>query len=234
MRNLPSTRSRRERPAKPALSRAAIVTAALELLHTQTLEKVTLRGVAAALDTGAASLYVYIRNTEDLHAAMLEALLEGVAASVPNTGPWDDRLVALLITYTEVLFAHPGLARMTLFTQPSGPHYFAVVERLLALLQEGGVTPMNAAWGVDVLLQVATATAAEQGARHTDDESGTAMSAMFLNIATADPTTYPHISALRDELLSGGPPRLNWQLRALIAGIRTASQPTHPHPGADA
>jgi len=39
------------------------------------LERVTMRRLAAALDTGPSSLYVYVRNTAELHAAVLDELL---------------------------------------------------------------------------------------------------------------------------------------------------------------
>ena len=67
--------SRRERPAKPALTRAGIVAAAVAVMQAEGLDRVTMRRLAQELDTGAASLYVYVRNTAELHAAMLEELL---------------------------------------------------------------------------------------------------------------------------------------------------------------
>ncbi|MFI0242443.1 FAD-dependent monooxygenase [Streptomyces sp. NPDC016845] len=73
-----SPRSRRERPAKPALSRDGIVAAAVHVLRTEGLGKVTMRRLAHELDTGPASLYVYVRNTDELHAAVLDALLAEV------------------------------------------------------------------------------------------------------------------------------------------------------------
>ena len=44
-------------------------------MRAEGLEHVTMRRLAAELDTGPASLYVYVRNTAELHAAMLEGLL---------------------------------------------------------------------------------------------------------------------------------------------------------------
>jgi AcrR family transcriptional regulator len=67
--------SRRERPAKPALTREGIVATAVEVMQAEGLDRVTMRRIAQELDTGAASLYVYVRNTTELHAAMLEELL---------------------------------------------------------------------------------------------------------------------------------------------------------------
>jgi Tetracyclin repressor-like, C-terminal domain len=65
---------------------------------------------------------------------------------------------------------HPEFARPALAARPTGHHSLAVVERLLALLHEGGIPPGQAAWGLDLLLWV-TARAAEHaadGAEPTD------------------------------------------------------------------
>src|SRR5690242_11660406 len=110
-------RSRRERPAKLALSREGIVAAGLGGRRAEGLERVTMRRVAAELDTGAASLYVYVRDTEDLHAQLLDALLSSVAVAIPGDGNWRERLVAALWEYARTLFDYPGIARMALFTR---------------------------------------------------------------------------------------------------------------------
>src|SRR4051794_14333618 len=62
----PAPRSRRERPAKPPLSREAIVAAALDIARTEGVEALSMRRVAQALDTGAASLYVYVADRREL------------------------------------------------------------------------------------------------------------------------------------------------------------------------
>ncbi|WP_222843985.1 TetR/AcrR family transcriptional regulator [Cellulosimicrobium sp. CUA-896] len=67
--------SRRDRPAKPALSREAIVAAALHVLKRDGAEKLTIRRVADELDTGPASLYVYVKNVTVLHALLIDGLL---------------------------------------------------------------------------------------------------------------------------------------------------------------
>ena len=70
-------RSTRDRPAKAPLSVGAIVDAALAILQSEGLEAVTMRRVAAALDTGAASLYVYVSSREGLQLAMLDRVATG-------------------------------------------------------------------------------------------------------------------------------------------------------------
>ena len=85
--------SRRERPAKAPLSRESIVAATLRLLDGG-VERVTMRRVAAELDTGPASLYVYVRDTEELHTAVLEELLgaSGLLDDMPDDGPQERAL----------------------------------------------------------------------------------------------------------------------------------------------
>ena len=51
--------SRRDRPAKPPLSREGVIAVSLRIMRDEGLEKVTMRRIAAELDTGPASLYVY-------------------------------------------------------------------------------------------------------------------------------------------------------------------------------
>lgn len=81
--------SRRERPAKPALSRAGIIATAVALMRAEGLEKVTMRRLAQELDTGPASLYVYVRNTAELHAAVLDELLGSVdLGAAGGDGDW--------------------------------------------------------------------------------------------------------------------------------------------------
>ena len=70
--------SRRDRPAKPPLSRAGIVAVALRVMGEEGLERVTMRRLAQELDTGPASLYVYVDNTAELHGAILDELLASV------------------------------------------------------------------------------------------------------------------------------------------------------------
>src|SRR5258707_14443139 len=112
--------SRRERPAKPALTREGIVAAAVGVMQHEGLDRVTMRRIAQELDTGAASLYVYVRNTAELHAAMLEELLGQVDLTpVTAAGDWRDRLIKVLWSYTRILFEQPGLAQPVLVTRPS-------------------------------------------------------------------------------------------------------------------
>ncbi|MGW7256589.1 TetR/AcrR family transcriptional regulator [Streptomyces sp. NPDC054834] len=220
-----SPRSRRERPAKPALSREGIVAAAVELLRAEGLRKVTMRRLAQELDTGPASLYVYVRNTDELHAAVLDELL-GTVGPAPREGSWRDRLEQVLTAYTMMLFEHPSLARAALTARPSGPNYLNLIETLLALLDEGGVPPAQAAWGVDILLQLATAQAAEHSEQDASPTHQDDWDALVGALRNASPCTHPHIAATVGVLLAGPPrARMSWAFQTLINGIERTAVP---------
>jgi AcrR family transcriptional regulator len=221
--------SRRDRPAKPALSRQGIIDAALVIMRDEGLGKVTMRRIAASLDTGAASLYVYVRNTEDLHAQILDALLASVTADTSATGPWRDRLKALLTAYGRVLLAHPEIARMALSTQPSGPNYLALADAVLGLLVEGGVSDQVAAWGLDLLLLYPTAVAVEQSSWTSPTAKADDMAELATQVAGVDAARFPHIARIGSDLLSGdGSSRTDWAFDLLLDGLLASRQPASP------
>lgn len=215
--------SRRERPAKPALSREWAVAETIEIMRREGLEKATMRRVAKALDTGPASLYVYVANTADLHSAVLDELIGTLAPGAH--GDWRTRLESLLAGYSEVLYAYPGLARSSLMLRPTGPYALRLYDQLLGLLLEGSIAPSRAAWGVDLLLQYVTSSAAEHSPpapkdiggdeREADDEN-----ALAAAVASADPQVTPHLAVRAETVISGTPSqRTTWAIRALVAGI---------------
>lgn len=229
-------RGRRDRPAKPALSRGWIIEETIRIAQAEGLEKATMRRVAQALDTGAASLYVYVANTAELHAAVLDELIAPLTSDSPETmsgtGDWQERLTALLHAYSRVLFSFPGLARSALVLRPSGPATIRLFDRILGLLLEGGIAADRAAWGSDLLVQHVTANAAEHGSPPADDIDAPAddeakRHALTQAVHEAEPVDTPNVAAHADALLAGPPAaRSSWAIRALINGI--ASTPTRP------
>ena len=234
----PEVRSRRERPAKPALSREGIVAETIEIMRTEGLQKATMRRVAQALDTGQSSLYVYVANTAELHAAVLDELLASVVQ--PSSGQhsgrrraarWQVDLEQVLTAYRDVLLAHHGLARSALVLRPHGPNAVLLYDRVLGLLLAGGVETTRAAWGVDLLLQHVTATAAEHSAPSAADVDAPAdpqgqWDALTRALHSADLQQAPHLSEHAQAVLAGTPAqRWTWQLRALVAGVTASPEP---------
>ena len=193
------------------------MTTALDLLSHEGMTGLSLRKVAAALDTGAASLYVYVANLDELHALVLDRVLGEVVTPPDKSGDWRYRLKATLRSYSEALYARPGLAQVALSTIPSGQNMAELTESLLGLLEQGGVEPGRAAWAVDLLLLHTSAFAAERDNRRGDEE--VALRRTQEALGSASPEEHPHIYALGPELFSGRPGRYDWGLDVLINGV---------------
>jgi len=222
--------SRRERPAKAALSRESIVAVTLKLLD-DGVDRLTMRRVAAELDTGPASLYVYVRDTEELHTAVLEELLgaSGLLETVTTgSGTPRQRLVDLLMRYIALLMRYPSVARVTAFSRPMGPNYVHLVEALLDLMVQCGVPLPVAGWGVDLLLQQAETTAVEQSARGDAVEGAedAVQRAAIRTLVAAAPADLPHLVALGEDLVSGeGADRGAWTFEVILNGLLSTSRP---------
>ncbi|WP_406641619.1 TetR/AcrR family transcriptional regulator [Amycolatopsis sp. WGS_07] len=220
-----SAYNRRERPAKPALSREGIVAAALDVLRREGAERVTMRRLAKELDTGPASLYVYVRDTDELHAAVLDELLTAVPITATE-GDWRSRLWTVMSTYRDILYTHPGLARVALVTSLNGPNYLAIVDTVLGLLAEAGVPSGPAAWSVDLLLLVATASAVEHSTRNARPEAERQHDALAEILRGLSAETHPNIAAAGRNLFSGtGNSRSRWAIDVLLNGARTTPLP---------
>ncbi|WAZ24066.1 TetR/AcrR family transcriptional regulator [Streptomyces cinnabarinus] len=212
--------SRRARPAKAPLSRDVIVRTGLDILDRDGLDALTMRRVAKELDTGPASLYVYVAHRDDLMAAMLDEALAPVPRTpLPAEAGWRDRLHALVGAAVEAMSRHEGLAQVALGAIPTGDNALLVVDRLLALLKEGGLDDTTAAWAVDLLYLHIAAAAAEQSTydRKPAGEEAT-VAAADRRYAALPADRYPMVTALRGPLLSPGD-RDTWGVDVLINGI---------------
>lgn len=203
------------------MSREGVVAVALRVMREEGLERVTMRRLAAELDTGPASLYVYVRNTAELHGAMLDELVAELNQPAVRQGEdWRAQLITLLCSCTELLFAYPSLARSVLVLRPSGPHYLRLIDTILGLLLAGDVPIRQAARGVDMLLQQAVAMAAEQGSRDESAEAEGEEHDLALAVVEATADTYPNIVRVRDEILSGDyEERMRWSFATIIDGL---------------
>jgi len=211
--------SRRDRPAKPPLSRAVIVDAAMALMEQGEAGRLTMRRLASELDTGPASLYVYVRNITELNALLIDRHLAGLELR------WDDGesarecLHRTLDDYMRLLASRPALAQAALVTWPEGPHYLDLLELLLRALRGLGVDTATAGQAVDLLLQVATATAAEGAARASGDAQD--LSDLESTLASADPERHPLLVEAGTAAFVAGSPaeRTAWVVDVLVNGF---------------
>jgi len=232
-------RSRRGRPAKPPLSRAVIVDAALELVRQDSLEAVTLRNVAERLDTGPASLYVYVANREDLLERMLEQVLSQVPAVTVDPARWREQLTGLFTAALDALCRYPGLAQVALGSIPAWPSALAITETALALLRAGGIPDQAAAWATDALYLVTVATAVEDGigrlrkptAPHHKSLAADYAGPIRDLYAALPANRYPNIASMAVTLTEGDEARrFTFAINAIISGARAAGPAAEARP----
>lgn len=217
------SRSTRDRPAKAPLSEAVVIDAALRILQRDGLDAVTMRRVATELDTGPASLYVYVDGRDGLCRAMLNRVVGTVALETPDPRRWREQLHALLGGLLGALDAHPGIATAALADVPTGEHALLMIDTLLGTLRAGGIDGRAAAWAAHALLMLVTATAIET-ATYREREGAQSEAELLPRIGTAladlPAERFPHLTALSPELARGDTDaRIAFTVDAFVDGL---------------
>jgi AcrR family transcriptional regulator len=216
-------RSTRDRPAKAPLSEEAVVDAALAILKSEGLEAVTMRRVGAALDTGAASLYVYVAGREGLLLAMQDRVFATVELEAPDPARWRTQLHVLLARMHRALVTHPGIAATAMAEPPKTEAALLLVENLLGILLAGGLDPQDAAWGADVFALLVNYAAMEADVRRADHQEQA--DELYRNFTALPPDRFPLITAHAGQLVAGDPEeRFRVSIDVVIDGLlaRTA------------
>ena len=219
-----SPRSRRDRPAKPALSREAIVEAGLQIVREEGIDALTMRRLAQALDTGPASLYVYVANRDELWELLFDAAIAAVETEPTDPGRWREQLQALAWRTVHVMAEeYPGIARVAMSHIPAGENSLRIAESLLSLLKAGGVSDPAAAYAVDLITTYVNAIAYEQSlyATHADPEhQEREVERVAARFASLSPERYPTLVALGPQMTHGdGAERFALGLDVLINGL---------------
>jgi AcrR family transcriptional regulator len=221
----PSPRSRRDRPAKPALSREAIVDAALAIVREEGIDALTMRRLAQSLDTGPASLYVYVANRDELWDLVFDEAIGSIETEPTDPARWREQVHALAGRMVNMMVVeYPGMARMAMARIPVGDNALRVNESMLSLLKAGGVGDQAAAYAADLLSMYVTATAYEQSlyAQLYSDPEHEQREVLRIaeRFAAISPERFPTIAALRHQLTTGdGEERFSLGLDVIINGL---------------
>jgi AcrR family transcriptional regulator len=213
------------------------VDAALSILKSEGLAAVTMRRVATALDTGAASLYVYVSGREALLHAMLDRVIATVQIESPDPSRWRAQLHAVLRRVHQALVAHPGIAAMALADPPTTEAVLQLSENLLGLLLAGGLGPQDAAWACDIFVSLVTASAREDVVRHrgrgsNDTDHREQVDELYRTFAGLPPDRFPLLAAHAAQMVAGGgDERFRFAIDVVVDGViaRAARRSTlHP------
>lgn len=130
------TKARRGRPAR--LSRQQILACALQLLE-QGPDKVTVSGVARALNVAPMSLYTHIDNRDDLLMGVSELVLSHLEVELDSSLPWQQRVRDWLHQVHGQLARYPQVVKLIGAADRLPPQWLRVHATLVACLDEGGL-----------------------------------------------------------------------------------------------
>jgi AcrR family transcriptional regulator len=218
-------RSRRARPAKAALSREAIVGAALDIARNEGVDALTMRRLAQALDTGPASIYVYVANQAELWELLFDAALGSVVTEPTEPERWREQLHELAgrIVHTMAV-EYPGMARLAMTHIPVGENSLRVAESVVSLLKAGGISDQATAYAMDLMSSYINAIAYEQSIYATlysdPEHEQREVARIAERFANLDDDRYPTIAELGDKMTAGdGEERFALGLDVLINGL---------------
>ncbi|WP_020668864.1 TetR/AcrR family transcriptional regulator [Amycolatopsis nigrescens] len=122
---------------RPKLSRDLIAEAALRVLDGEGLDALTMRRVAAELDTAAAALYRHVENRDALLVLVVEKVLGEVDPAVPPGG-WRERAEWFARGFRAALTRHPAIAPLLVSVPTLGPNALKAFEGGLRVAAEAG------------------------------------------------------------------------------------------------
>jgi len=99
--------TRRTQRGEAALTRDAIVDAAIALLDSAGESGLTFRALAVALATGAGALYFHVANKDDLLDAACDAVVTRAMAETATAATAEGRLRAIGVELFDAIDAHP-------------------------------------------------------------------------------------------------------------------------------
>ena len=125
----------------PGLSRAALVSAGLSLVHEQGLDGLTMRALADRLHVKAASLYWHVRDRQELLELLADSILAGVRG--PRPGEWRTVVLGTASALAAAVASQRDAARI-LLEVPDAVQRSAPYLRVKWSLQDAGLRPTEA------------------------------------------------------------------------------------------
>ncbi|MGW6934422.1 TetR/AcrR family transcriptional regulator [Lentzea sp. NPDC054927] len=201
-----------------------ILGTALRLVETEGFDALTMRRVAAALDTGPASLYAHVRNKAELDDLLIGTLSRGVTLPAPDAARWREQTLDVCAQLRDQFLRYPGIARAALSAAPANLDTLRITEGMLAILLTGGVSPQEAAWAIDAMLLYVSAYTYEASLRrhpdHDEDARVVDREEMLARLRMLPVSRFPHTVEHADKLNAGEKhERFDFALRLLLNGL---------------
>jgi TetR/AcrR family tetracycline transcriptional repressor len=187
--------------AKPSadrakLSRAAVVTRALELADREGVDALTIRRLAAVLGVTPMALYWHFRSKEELIGSLADQIWGEISTDVDRSAPWWEQLRYMLESLISVLRTHSSASALLVNSEKLGPSHWQATETTLEILRTAGFDPARASeiarsalW--TGLMMVMSEPGLEAGL--TEQERADAQRRRQVELASLPPDRYPRL-----------------------------------------
>jgi AcrR family transcriptional regulator len=223
--------ARRGRPGgrKEPITVDAIIAAAFGIVESEGYAALTMRRLAAALETGPSSLYAHVVNKEDLDELLIGRLCANVTLPEPDPAVWRRQLTSVCTQLRDQYLRYPGISAAAFAAAPSNLDTLRVSEGMLAILLAGGIGPQAAAWAVDSLLLYVNAYSLEISLVNSrlgrGDGTWVVSRDELLRRFAALPGSFPQTKRYAAELTAGtAHDRFDFTLRLMIDGLPGAQR----------
>jgi AcrR family transcriptional regulator len=192
---------------KQPITVEAIISTAFGIVEREGYEALTMRRLAAALETGPSSLYAHVVNKEDLDELLIGRLCAQISLPEPDPASWRQQLISVCTQLRDQYLRYPGISQAAFAAAPSNLDTLRVSEGMLAILLAGGVDPQAAAWAIDSLTLYINANSLEvslasRRLSRSDDEWVVSRDELLRRFA-ALPAAFPQTKRYAAELTAG-------------------------------
>jgi AcrR family transcriptional regulator len=212
-------------PRKTPITADRITDAALRVIAAEGYDALTIRRVAAVLETGPSSLYAHIVNKGDLDDLIIGRLHAAIELPEPGPAAWRQQLLDVYGQIRDQYLKYPGVSRAALAMVPTHLETLRVREGLLAILLAGDVDPQTAAWVLDALTLYVSAYALEQSLvrqrqQHQDHDWVLSREELVARFSALPADRFPNTRRHAAELTSGsGHDRFDFTLSLMVDNL---------------
>ena len=209
---------------KEPLSVERIVATALNIVAAEGFEALTMRRVAAALDTGPASLYAHVVNKADLDELLIGYLCSQIVLPEPEPEKWRAQILDIAAQIRDQYLKYPGISQAALGVVPSNRETLRISEGMLAVLLAGGVEPQTAAFAIASLSLYVNAYCLEIGLwlRQMSDDGGwmVTQASLMRRFDSLPENEFPFTKRYAAQLTAGeGHDRFDFALKTMTDGL---------------
>lgn len=190
------------------LSRARIISAAVDLIEREGVEAVSMRRIAALLDCGVMSLYNHVPSKAALLDAVAERVISGIEFTAMPGASWEEQVRAQARAFRAIARKYPRSTMLVISRPAASLTGLQPIENALATLREAGCGGREAVLIVrafiafimgSLLREVGVAPGLREDESAVTGRAGEAGTAT-LEAAAPDPVKYPQVTSLATEL----------------------------------